>query len=488
MGQPNILLFLTDDHGQWAAGCYGNSELETPHLDRLAQEGVRFANAFTPCPVCSPARACLLTGRTPSQVGVHDWLQEAVPVIGDFDWLAGEVTLPELLSQAGYHCGLAGKWHLGRSHTTPRGFDWCFSLPRWQGVHNGPYTYHLNGAARTLDGNKSTLITDHALQFLEQTPKDRPFFLNVGYIATHSPYQAEAHDPALTARFQNATFRDIPPYRPHPWHRNEGLAGGSDPTPEQMRSRYVGYYAAVSEIDREVGRILAKLEEQGRLDNTIVVYTSDHGCALGHHGFWGKGNSTRPLNMYETSLRVPLLIRWPAALPSGQVATACVDHYDTFQTLCAWAGVDLSRADLAQRAYPGRSYAGLVTGQAGEEWDDTRYGEYGDLRMIRTRTHKFVKRYPTGPHDLFHLAEDPGETLNRAGWESDRAIQEELETRLEAWYARHEASAFSGLAVKFQRVHNRNEAWRDGKRERRGLQVYDPWDVSISRASGRGNR
>ena len=87
--QPNILLFLTDDHGQWAARCYGNAALPTPNLDRLAAEGVRFANAFTPSPVCSPARACLLTGRTPSQVGIHDWLQEAVPVIGDFDWLAG---------------------------------------------------------------------------------------------------------------------------------------------------------------------------------------------------------------------------------------------------------------------------------------------------------------------------------------------------------------------------------------------------------------
>ncbi|MDE0312235.1 MAG: sulfatase-like hydrolase/transferase, partial [Caldilineaceae bacterium] len=126
MARPNILLFLTDDHGQWANGCYGNSELQTPNLDRLATEGARFADAFTPCPVCSPARACLMTGRTPSQVGIHDWLQEAEPVIGDHDWLAGEETLPQLLSRAGYHCGLSGKWHMGRSHRTPPGFDWAF--------------------------------------------------------------------------------------------------------------------------------------------------------------------------------------------------------------------------------------------------------------------------------------------------------------------------------------------------------------------------
>lgn len=469
MPQPNILLFLTDDHGQWAAGCYGNPALPTPHLDRLVAEGVRFANAFTPSPVCSPARACLLTGRTPSQVGIHDWLQEAEPVIGDFDWLAGEVTLPQLLSDAGYHCGLSGKWHLGRSHATPPGFAWAFGLPRWQGAHNGRYTYHLNGELVELEGNKSSLITDHALEFLDNAPGDKPFFLNVGYIATHSPYDAASHDPALTARFSGHDFAEIPAYRPHPWHKNEGLAGGANPTPEQIRTRYIGYYASVVEIDREVGRILARLEERGQLENTIVIYTSDHGCALGHHGFWGKGNSTRPLNMYETSLRVPLLMAGPG-IAAGKVAEQCVDHYDGFQAICEWAGVT-----LPDRSYPGRTLAPLAAGES-PAWDDTRYGEYGDLRMVRTPEYKFVKRYPDGPHDLYHLVADPQETLNRAGWDEYQAVQRRLEEQLEKWYTRHEESAYSGRTVKFQRVHNHKEAWRDGARERRGLQVYGLWE------------
>lgn len=475
MTRPNILLFLSDDHGQWASSCYGNSEVQTPHLDRLATEGVRFANAFTPCPVCSPARACLMTGRTPSQVGIHDWLQEAEPVIGDFDWLAGEVTLPQLLSDAGYRCGLAGKWHLGRSHRTPTAFDWCFGLPRWQGIHNGPYTYHLNGEPLELVGNKSTLITDYALEFLDDTPADQPFFLNVGYIATHSPYQAETHDPTLTSLFAHTTFRDIPPYHPHPWQHNEGLAGGFQPTNQQIRSRYMGYYAAVTEIDQQVARLLARLEESGRLDNTIVIYTSDHGCSLGQNGFWGKGNSTRPLNMAEISMRVPLMIRAPGRVAAGQVSERCVDHYDTFQSICDWAGLQLDES----RTYAGSTYAHLLQGSGHNEWDDTRYGEYGDLRMIRTSTHKFVKRYPNGPHDLFDLEADPSETLNRAGWDEFTAVQHELEQQLEEWYSRHEDSAYCGLQVKFQRTHNRNEAWRDGKREQRGLQVYEPqWTVS----------
>ncbi len=474
MDRPNILLFLTDDHGQWANGCYGNSELQTPNLDRLAAEGARFANAFTPCPVCSPARACLMTGRTPSQVGIHDWLQEAEPAIGEFDWLAREATLPQLLSAAGYRCGLSGKWHMGRSHRTPPGFDWAFGLPGWQGAHNGPYTYHLNGEPLELVGNKSALITDYALQFLDSAPTDQPFFLNVGYIATHSPYQAETHDPHLTTRFADAEFRDIPPYHPHPWQRNEGLAGGFQPTEEQIRSRYIGYYTAVTEIDREIGRLLDRLEEDGRLDNTLVIYTSDHGCSVGQNGFWGKGNSTRPLNMYEISTRVPLMLRAPGLVAAGQVSERCVDHYDTFRAICDWAGVALDES----RNDAGVSYTHLLDGSGRSAWDDTRYGEYGDLRMVRTPGHKFVKRYPDGPHDLFELETDPGECLNRAGWDEFAAVQDGLEKQLETWYSRHEEPVYSGARIKFQRTHNRNEAWRDGIRERRGLQVYDKWTES----------
>src|SRR5687768_1545653 len=106
---PNILLFLTDDHGAWALGCNGNREIQSPHLDKLAAQGARFSNAFTPSPVCSPARACLLTGRTPSQVGIHDWLGEHIVEIGDRDWLRDEVTLAQLLHAQNYFCGLSGK-------------------------------------------------------------------------------------------------------------------------------------------------------------------------------------------------------------------------------------------------------------------------------------------------------------------------------------------------------------------------------------------
>lgn len=451
--KPNILLFLTDDHGAWAMRNAGNSELHTPNLDRLAREGARFENAFTPSPVCSPARACLLTGRTPSQVGIHDWLQEQIPAIGERDWLADEVTLPELLQDAGYYCGLSGKWHLSRSHQTPRGFDWCFGLPGTQGYHNRPHTYHLNGELLPLEGNKTGIITDYALRFLNSAPAEQPFFLNVGYIATHSPYGVEHHADEVTALYKDATFADIPPYQPHPNCKNEDFP--QPWTEEDCRQRYIGYYAAVTEMDAAVGRILDALEADGRLDNTLVIYTGDHGCALGHNGFWGKGNSTRPLNSYEVSLRVPLLLRHPATIDAATSVEHCVDHYDTFRTICEFGGAQLDET----RAYPGASYAPLLRGES-TNWDDTIVGEQGDQRFIRTPDWKFVRRYNRGPNQLFDLRNDAGETVNLAAQPQYAKTIADLQARLEAFYARHDDAENSGLRVSELPVHNKAEAWR----------------------------
>ena len=461
MTRPNILLFLTDDHGAWANGCYGNAEVQTPTLDALAARGSRFERAYTPTPVCSPARACLLTGRSASQVGIHDWLEEAIPAVGERDWLGETATLFEQFAAAGYATGLSGKWHLGQSHLAPRGADYHFGLPGWQGAHNGAYTYVRNGEMVTLDGNKSALISDHAIEFLDGLPADKPFFLKVGYIATHSPYHQQTHDPRQTARYQDCRFVDIPRYEPHRWVKNEG--GGNALSESELRDRYIGYYAAVSEIDAGIGRIIAALQARGQWENTIVVYTSDHGCALGHHGFFGKGNSTRPLNMYEVSLQVPLIVA--GAGVSAQVLPQYVDHYDSYQTVCELAGLPPAAGSA------GRSYAPLLRGGRAADWDNTRYGEYGDLRMVRDENWKLVLRYPEGPHELFDLAADPQERVNC--YAEQPQVAAGLRARLDAFYRAHEVEALSGLRVKAQPQHNASsEAWRDGRREARGLQIY----------------
>ncbi len=459
--RPNILLFLTDDHGAWANGCYGNHEVQTATLDALAAAGTRFSKAYTPTPVCSPARANLLSGKTASQVGIHDWLEEAKPEVGQRDWLGETRTLFEYLSAAGYHCGLSGKWHLGQSHLPPRGADYHFGLPGWQGSHNDAYTYARNGELVELQGNKSGFITDHAIEFLDSAPADKPFFLNIGYIATHSPYQQQTHDPRQTAKYLNCAFEQIPPWCAHPWVKNEG--GSNELSQQELLDRYIGYYAAVTEIDDNIARVIGALKAGGQWENTIIIYTSDHGCAIGHQGFFGKGNSTRPLNMYEVSLRVPLIIAGPGV--AAQVVDSYVDHCDTFHTICALAG-------LSQRAgetYAGKSYAPMLRGER-LNWDNTRFGEYGDLRMIRDERWKLVWRYPAGPHDLFDLSADPAELVNV--FEANPEVAARYKARLDAFYIDRDVAALSGLGVKDQPPHNFKEAWRDGEREARGLQVY----------------
>ena len=330
--------------------------MQTPTIDALAASGTRFTKAYTPTPVCSPARACLLTGKTASQVGIHDWLEEEIPEIGERDWLGETRTLFDYLSDAGYHTGLSGKWHLGQSNLPPSGADYHFGLPGWQGAHNGPYTYVREGELVELEGNKSSLITDHAIEFLDFAPADKPFFLNIGYIATHSPYRQQTHDPDQTAKYQDCQFNEIPPYEAHPWVKNEG--GGNELSEQDLLDRYIGYYAATTEIDDNIARVIGALEQRGQRENTIIIYTSDHGCAIGHQGFFGKGNSTRPLNMYDISLRVPLIISGTGI--EMQVLNEYVDHCDTFHTICELAGAKLPGDEV----YAGESYAGMLRGES----------------------------------------------------------------------------------------------------------------------------
>jgi len=455
--RPNILVVMTDDHGQWATGCYGNRELHTPTLDYLAHTGTRFANAFTPTPVCSPARASFFTGRLPSQHGIHDYLAERMPEVGERDWLADETTLPQLLSAAGYQTALSGKWHCGRGAHPQPGFDTWFSLGPAQGNHIGPHTYYDGSTPVTIRGYKAEITTDHALRFLDTRDDTRPFFLFVGYIATHSPWAG--HPERLVARYRDCTFDDIPADTAYPFGRRAG-EGAKLLTDAAQRAAKAEYYAAVSVVDEQVGRLLDALDAAGTRDNTLVVYTADHGLNCGQHGVWGKGNGTRPLNMLEESIRVPLILNQPD-LFAGQVRAEFVDHCDLFSTLCDIGGVEISEADADTRRYPGRSFAPVLSGGVITDRDAV-FGEYGNLRMIRTRVHKLIQRYPDGPCELFDLTVDPRETVNLFNDAAYQVYVQQLTARLDAHFARYQDPVKSGLNVRTLPVHNPVEAWREG--------------------------
>jgi arylsulfatase A-like enzyme len=455
VSQPNIVVFLSDDHAQWAAGTYGNSEIQTPSIDHLARTGVQFENAFTNSPVCSPARASFFTGRIPSQHGVHDYIGNADPTVPT-DWLAEETLLPQLLQARGYTTGLSGKWHLGSDEPRPRGFD---------------FWYSRNAAVSEADGYETPwpprpdaeqaydhhAITTHALEFLENCPKESPFFLVVGHLATHSPWHGGLE--RLVSRYRDCTFADIPRDTTYPFGRlrSESLYSSRNDPREALSQ----YYGAVTEIDEQVGRIVDALDSLAVREDTVVIYTSDHGLNTGHHGIWGKGNGTLPYNVVDESIRVPLIVNYPSGALGGQRRQEVVTHVDTFQTILELTGTPGPVPRASAKPYPGQSFAGALKSEPSPEAGDAAFVEYGTLRSIRTPAHKLVRRFPDGPDELFDLVADPRETRNVIDTPAFHTVRAELSARLDAYFARYEELPRRGIDVLSQPRHNADEAWRD---------------------------
>jgi arylsulfatase A-like enzyme len=462
--RPNVVFILSDDQGPWAAGCYGNAEIRTPNLDRLAAEGVRLTHFFVATPVCSPSRATLLTGTIPSQHGIHDWLYAgpSTPDRPDYNvgpdarpLLAGQVAYTDVMAAHGYRCGLSGKWHLGDSLRPQHSFDFWFVHQRGGGPYNDAPMVR-DGRLTTEPGYVTDVITDEALRFLDRhyaARPDQPFYLGVHYTAPHSPWTG--HPQALVDSYADCPFASCPQEPRHPW------AGDLTDRCLGNREMLQGYFAAVTAMDANIGRLLARLDALGIRQDTLVVFTSDNGFSCGHHGFWGKGNGTHPRNMYEHSIRVPCIFSHPGRLPQGHVAGAMASAYDFMPTLLEYLDLPIP----ADRNLPGASFlpdlraAGRpILRQAQDRLDDRRptrgdrpvvvYDEYGPVRMIRTREWKYVYRHPDGPHDLYDLVSDPDERRNLADDPGQVHRIRDLHAQLEAWFARYVVPERDGLRAR----------------------------------------
>ncbi|MGD2175564.1 MAG: sulfatase-like hydrolase/transferase, partial [Candidatus Brocadiaceae bacterium] len=398
---PNAVFILTDDQGPWAAGCYGNSEIRTPNIDRLAATGLRFESFFCTSPVCSPARASLMTGAIPSRHGVHDWLREGNMPPDPARYIEGLTCYTDVLAENGYVCGLSGKWHLGDSMSAQHGLSHWFCLPKGASHYNDAEMIR-DGKVDVQPGYLTDVITDEAIRFIE-AHREEPFYLSVHYNAPHAPWTG--HPPEIVESYEDCPFKSCPQEAAHPWirpHMRRHLGN---------RESLKGYFAAVTAMDLNVGWILDRLSELNLRQKTLVVFTSDNGFSCGHHGFWGKGNGTFPLNMYENSVKVPFIVSHPGRLSPGRVTEALMSQYDFAPTLLDYLGMPA----LEDEWLPGRSFVPVWTGQTDEVREDVVvFDEYGPVRMIRTREWKYVHRYPNGPHELYNLQEDPDERENLA--------------------------------------------------------------------------
>ena len=452
---PNILFIFSDDHAAHAIGAYGSRINETPHLDRLAKEGMRFDNCFATNSICTPSRATVLTGKYSHLNGT--------PVFNRFN--GAQNTAPKHLQKAGYRTGMFGKWHLG---SNPTGFDQWEILPG-QGDYFNPVLYSATGQKKYESQYVSDVVTDLTIDFIKSTPKDKPFFVFCGHKAPHRAWDPHPRYAAWKTRKipEPATLRDDYKGRSDALHENaqtiarhitrrdlkltppaelkgperqkwlsesptEVTVDGQTLTGEALFAwkyqRYLqDYLACVQSVDDSVGRLLDFLDTSGLRDNTVVIYSSDQGFFLGEHGLYDKRF------MYEPSLRMPFIVRWPAVIKPGSVQPLIAINPDFAPTFCDLAGMGVP-SDMQ-----GRSLVPLFRGEAPADWRSAMYYRYyhdpghHDTRAhlgIRTATHKLIWFWRKDQWELFDLKKDPDEMHNLIADPAAADLRESLKKEL----------------------------------------------------------
>ena len=404
--RPNIVLIMTDDQGYGDLGFHGNDKIDTPVLDRLATESVRFDRFFV-CPYCTPTRAALMTGRYPLRTGAAAVTRGLETVRGE------EVTIAEVLRSAGYATGCFGKWHIGEhypSHPNGQGFDEFFGMPQghWDNYFD-PKLEH-NGRMVQTRGFITDVITDYALGFIEQQ-RNRPFFCYLPYNAPHTPHQV--------------------PDR----YFDKYIARGLD-------TRAAAIYGMVENIDRNVGRLLEKLDEMDLADRTIVIFLSDNGPEGPEGSRYNAGMRGMKGTVHEGGMRVPLFVRWPGQFKADTVVEPIAAHVDLLPTIAELCGVKKPET----LPLDGRSLVPLLTGQAGDCPDRMIFARTSGWRSVLSFNEPVVRDLHTlgktvrtqrwravntgEGWQLYDMANDPSEKQDVAA-DHPQTVQ-----RLAAAYAR----------------------------------------------------
>lgn len=441
--RPNILFLMADQLRGDCLGSDGNRVIQTPHLDRLAADGARFRCAYSSVPSCTPARATILTGLSPWHHGMLGYGRVAVRYPRE---------LPRMLHDAGYYALGIGKMHYHPQRNT-HGFDrtildesgrvespdFVSDYRRWFKVTAPGLDPDATGIGWNDHRGKTYALPerlhptqwtgDEAVKFLHTYDGARPFFLKVSFARPHSPFDAPPRwwhryddaplPPAVVGDWAERHAQQGKPYRDDLWQGDLG--------PEKVRDARQGYYGNVSFIDEQIGRILAELEQRGWLDNTLILFTADHGDMLGDHHLWRKTYA------YEPSARIPMLIRWPDCLLTaarGQVIARTVELRDLLPTFLDAAGVTYDPA-----WFDGRSMLELVRGRSEgwREWIDlehsTCYAPENYWSGLTNGRMKYIYYAVDGRQQLFDLEKDPGETR-------DLSVVAEYGPELQKWRAR----------------------------------------------------
>lgn len=447
--RPNLLFIMSDDHAAHAISAYGSRLNRTPHIDRLAEGGLRLDNCFCTNSICAPSRSVILTGLYSHMPG-----NGVLTLLERFD--GSNRTVQAMLREAGYQTGIFGKWHLGHGGVhDPTGFD-CWHVLPGQGEYHDPRMFD-NGREVRHTGYATDLITDFTIDWLQQRDRDRPFLCFCHHKAPHRPWEPddrhatmyedldipepETFDDDYTDRAAAAAAAKM--RMEHLDDRDTKCPRPADLTGRALRSwlyqRYIkDYLRCVASIDDNVGRLLDYLDADGLTDDTVVIYTSDQGFFLGDHGWYDKRF------MYEESLRMPFLVRYPREIPAGSTSEAMALNVDFAQTFLDYAGVP-DPGDMQ-----GASLRSVFAGNTPDDWRRSMYYRYfmhcdGSHNVyahygLRTHRHKLIYYYEDQPEppewELFDLERDPCELHSVYHDPAYAGVRDELRAELKR--LRHE--------------------------------------------------
>jgi arylsulfatase A-like enzyme len=422
----NILFMFADQMHAFAMGCMGNAEIKTPNLDRLAKGGTLFRNCYSNAPVCTPFRATLVSGMYGSQT---DTLRNCAHVP------SGTRTLAAALNDGGYRTSWVGKWHLGDKGNIEippelrADFTDFIGYQCYNDFLHGVIFWDEEGTEHVYDQHRTDVTTDIAIERLGKV-KDHPFAMFVSYQNPHYPEQPawrfdQMYQGVNLTRRPNA--RDVDPYTktqsppsPKPQENDPLHQRYGNDLDEYLRQ----YYAMVTQLDDNVGRMLDALDELGIADNTVVIFTSDHGDMQGSQGLTNKGLP------YEESSRIPLIVRVPNGV-SGKEVEDLVSGVDYFATCLDIAGCP------AEPSAEGDSFVPLATDDSAPTMNRAIYSEMQPWCMVREGAYKLVAdKDPWQATHLFNLVDDPYELTNRLDTDATASVQQDLLSKLEAWYAR----------------------------------------------------
>lgn len=437
--QPNFVFVLVDDLGWMDTGCYGSTFYETPNVDRLAGEGMRFTDAYAACPVCSPTRASIMTGKYPARVGITDWIPgykthnkdpEILDTPEDLHQLPHEeVTIAEAMKEVGYTTFFAGKWHLGGEGYLPdsQGFDINLG-----GNHTGqPYGGYFSPYSnpQLADGPEGEYLTDRlgdeSVAFLE-SHAGSPFFLYLSFYTVHTPIQPKEN---LQHRFADKlAAMDNPP---------ETAFGEEGESMVRLTQDDPDYAAMVRSMDENLGKVLNALDRLEQTDNTVVIFMSDNGGLSTVP--WEAPTSNVPLRagkgwLYEGGIREPMIVRWPGVVKPGSTCSEPVTSTDFYPTILEMAGLPLRREQHAD----GLSLMPLLKGKKSLDREAIywHFPHYHGSRSkpggaIRAGDWKLIEFFEDDRLELYNLKDDIGERRNLAQERSEKAF--ELHDMMTAW-------------------------------------------------------